>query len=697
MADDESTFRRLGLVRPEDFLLHLPLRYEDETRLVPIALVSDGSLAQVEGVVVRSEVRRQGRRMLTVVIADDSGEMTLRFLTFREPQAAQLRTGTRLRAFGDVRRGLVGAEIVHPRYRFVRDDTPLPDHLTPVYPTAAGISQYRLRQAVLAAVDSLQWPDTVTAAQLKAVGLEALPSIAEALQTLHRPKRLDGPVLDDPALEVPAHHDPGHDDPGHRDAARNDPALDAAWRRVRFEEMLAQQLSLRRSRRIRASRTAHPLTDVSRATALAAQLPFKLTAAQQRVWAEIRQDLARAQPMNRLLQGDVGSGKTVVAALAALQAVGSGHQAALMAPTEILARQHHDKLAGWLPSVGVRMGWLVGALTPAAKRKVKASIAAGEIDFVVGTHALIEDTAVFDRLALAIVDEQHRFGVGQRLALRSRGDGTLAHQLMMSATPIPRTLAMTAFADLDVSVIDELPPGRQPVRTRLLRDDRRDEVIARVRDAAGAGRQAYWICPLVEESESLDLQNAVATFEALQAELTELRVALVHGRMTADEKATTMAAFAAREVDLLVSTTVIEVGVDVPNATLMVIEHAERFGLSQLHQLRGRVGRGEGSSTCVLLYRHPVSQVAAERLRTIYETEDGFEIARRDLKLRGPGDFLGARQSGVLMLRFADLERDADLVEAARQTADAMLAADESAVLEHLRRWLGADEAFLAA
>lgn len=667
MAESGSNFARLGLIRPEDFALHLPLRYEDETRLVPIAAVTDGGPTQVEGEVVDSEVRRHGRRMLTVTLADDSGEITLRFLSFREPQAAQFRRGTRIRAIGDVRRGLVGAEMVHPRYRFVRDGEGLPDHLTPIYPTAAGISPYRLRQAVLAAVDALDWPDTVAAARLADVGLAGLPPILSALKTLHRPRRLD------------------------------DEAFETAWQRVRFEELLAQQLSLRRSRAIRARRSAHPLGVASRAEALVTALPFRLTAAQQRAWLEISADLAQPRPMNRLLQGDVGSGKTVVAALAALQAVGSGRQVALMAPTEILARQHLDKLAVWLEPMGIRVGWLVGALTPATKRRTRASIAAGEIDFVVGTHALIEDTAVFDRLALAIVDEQHRFGVAQRLALRSREDGTLAHQLMMSATPIPRTLAMTAYADLDVSVIDELPPGRQPVRTRLMRDERRDQVIDRVRKLVAEGRQAYWICPLVEESESLDLQNAVATFDALQAELTGLRVALVHGRMAADEKAATMTAFSRHEVDLLVSTTVVEVGVDVPNATLMVIEHAERFGLSQLHQLRGRVGRGEGSSTCVLLYRSPVSAAAAERLRTIYETEDGFEIARRDLKLRGPGDFLGARQSGVLMLRFADLERDTGLIEAARQVADAMVAGDAAVVDEHLRRWLGADEAFLAA
>lgn len=667
MADARTNFARLGLIRPEDFALHLPLRYEDETRLVPIAALLDGSVAQVQGEVVRSELSRQGRRRLSVTLADDSGELTLRFLNFREPQAAQLRVGTHLRAIGDVRRGLIGAEMVHPRYRFVRAGEPLPEHLTPVYPTAAGISQYRLREAVLGALDALVWPETVTASQLAAVGLAGLPSIAEALNRLHRPRSLD------------------------------EPALDAAWRRVRFEELLAQQLSLRRSRQIRAARIAIALTQGAGAEALIAGLPFQLTGAQQRVWQEIRSDLVRTEPMNRLLQGDVGSGKTVVAALAAMQAVGSGQQAALMAPTEILARQHYLKLSAWLQPMGVRIGWLVGALTPAAKRKVRQQLAAGELDFVVGTHALIEDSAVFDRLALAIVDEQHRFGVAQRLALRSREDGTLAHQLMMSATPIPRTLAMTAYADLDVSVIDELPAGRTPIRTRLLRDDRREEVIERVRALVAEGRQAYWICPLVEESESLDLQNAVATSEALQAELSDLRVTLIHGRMAADEKATIMAAFAAREIDLLVSTTVVEVGVDVPNATLMVIEHAERFGLSQLHQLRGRVGRGEGASTCVLLYRHPVSRLAAERLRIIYDSNDGFEIARRDLSLRGPGDFLGARQSGVLMLRFADLERDADLVDAARATADAMLAGDEAVVLEHLRRWLGADEAFLAA
>ncbi len=663
----DRAFARLGLLRPEDLLLHLPLRYEDETRLDAIGTLRDGQTAQIEGKVVRRDLRRHGRRMLTVVVADDSGEATLRFLHFRDPQAAQFASGNRVRAIGDVRRGLVGAEMVHPRYRLVRDGTPLPDRLTPVYPTAAGIAQYKLRAAVLDALARLRWSDTVPPDLLADVGLAEFPAMAAALDRIHRPERAD------------------------------DPLLEPAWRRVRFEELLAQQLSLRRSRRVRATQVAHPLPDGARAESLVKALPFRLTAAQRRVWKEIRDDLGRSQPMNRLLQGDVGSGKTVVAALAALQAVGSGRQAALMAPTEILARQHLDKLAPWLEPTGVRIGWLVGALTPAAKRKARATIAAGEVDFVVGTHALIEDAVVFDRLALAIVDEQHRFGVAQRLALRSRGDGTLAHQLMMSATPIPRTLAMTAYADLDVSVIDELPPGRQPVRTRLVLDDRRDEVVDRVRTLAADGGQAYWICPLVEESETLDLQNAVATFEQLQGALAGLRVALIHGRQPADEKSATMAAFGAGEIDLLVATTVIEVGVDVPNATLMVIEHADRFGLSQLHQLRGRVGRGAGSSTCVLLYRKPVSPTAAERLKTLYDTDDGFEIARRDLKLRGPGEFLGARQSGALMLRFADLERDVDLIEAARATADAMLTSHPEAVREHLRRWLGADEAFLAA
>jgi ATP-dependent DNA helicase RecG len=428
-----------------------------------------------------------------------------------------------------------------------------------------------------------------------------------------------------------------------------------------------------------------------------ASLPFRVTGAQQRAWSEVSRDLRGNEPMNRLLQGDVGSGKTVIAALAAMQAVGSGRQAALMAPTEILAEQHYRKLLAWLEPLDVRVAWLAGSLSAAAKKRVRAAAAQGEVDLLVGTHALVEDSVELPALGLAIVDEQHRFGVAQRLALRATRGDVLPHQLMMSATPIPRTLAMSYYADLDVSVIDELPPGRTPVVTKLVTEGRRAEVVERVRTAVSAGRQAYWVCPLIEESEALELQTAMDTHAALSAELEGLSVGLVHGRLPAAEKAATMAAFIAGEVQVLVATTVIEVGVDVPNASFMVIEHAERFGLAQLHQLRGRVGRGTTESVCVLLYRTPLSPLARERLRTMYETTDGFEIARRDLQLRGPGEFLGARQSGLSLLRFADLERDEDLVEAARTEAAEMLEGPPERVDAHLARWLSGREEFLKA
>jgi ATP-dependent DNA helicase RecG len=440
-----------------------------------------------------------------------------------------------------------------------------------------------------------------------------------------------------------------------------------------------------------------PLPDQAQTQRLLAALPFALTGAQQRAWHEISRDLAGSEPMNRLLQGDVGSGKTVVAALAAMQAIGSGRQAALMAPTEILAEQHFRKLGSWLEPLGVRVAWLSGSLTASAKKKVRALAAAGEVDLLVGTHALVEESVELPTLGLAIVDEQHRFGVAQRLALRATRGDALPHQLMMSATPIPRTLAMSYYADLDVSVIDELPPGRTPVITKLVTQSRHAEVVERVRAAVAQGRQVYWVCPLIEESETLDLQTAIDAFESLSAELADLRVGLIHGRLPVAEKAAAMDAFVRGEIDLLVATTVIEVGVDVPNASLMVIEHAERFGLSQLHQLRGRVGRGSAQSVCVLLYRPPLSANARERLKTMYETTDGFEVARRDLLLRGPGEFLGARQSGLALLRFADLERDADLVDEARIEADAMLAGPPRRVDAHLARWLAGREEFLKA
>ncbi len=672
---DAARFARLGLRVASDFVLHLPIRYEDRTRIVPIAAARDGRPAQVEGVVVRSEIVMRPRRMLRVELRDDSASVSLRFFHFYGSQAKLFAEGARVRAFGEVRAGLFGAEMVHPQCRVVRLGEPLPQTMTPVYPTVSGLGQARLRKAIDEALDDLDWDETVPADVVARLGL---PPVAEALRAIHRP---------DPGASLEALAD------------RSAPA----WRRVIFDELLAQQLSLARSRRARARQRAPRLADGALAARLLASLPFVPTAAQSRVWGEIAADLARAQPMNRLLQGDVGSGKTLIAALAAAQAIGSGWQAAFMAPTEILAEQHHAKLRAPLEALGVRVAWLSGSLKESGKREVRGRVAAGEIDLLIGTHALIEDSVEFARLGLAIVDEQHRFGVAQRLALRARADAggdpraVLPHQLMMSATPIPRTLAMTYYADLDVSVLDQMPPGRKPVTTRLVSAARRDEVIARVRAAAQAGRQVYWVCPLVDESETLELQTAIDTHATLERELAPLPVGLVHGRLPPSAKQEVMAAFAGGALPVLVATTVIEVGVDVPNASLLIVEHAERFGLSQLHQLRGRVGRGSSESVCVLLYREPLSPAARERLKTMYETSDGFEIARRDLQQRGPGEFLGARQSGDALLRFADLERDSELVEAARETARCMLAESPAQVETHLRRWLGSREEFLKA
>ena len=666
---DLGKFARLGIRTEADLLLHLPLRYEDETRIVAIADVSPGETAQVAGEVCSNEIVARPRRMLQVELDDGSGRIGLRFLNFYGSQVAQLAVGRRLRAMGEVRGGLFGLEMVHPRYRMLGGADRLPATLTPVYPTVAGIGQSDLRRSILEALARTDWADTLRPGCAERLGL---PALMPSLRLLHQPP---------PDTPLSAIEDRSH----------------PACRRLAFEELLAQQLSLKRARAARAGQRAVPLPDHAQTQRLLAALPFALTGAQQRAWHEISRDLAGSEPMNRLLQGDVGSGKTVVAALAAMQAIGSGRQAALMAPTEILAEQHFRKLGPWLEPLGVRVAWLSGSLTASAKKKVRAVAAAGEVDLLVGTHALVEDSVELPTLGLAIVDEQHRFGVAQRLALRATRGDALPHQLMMSATPIPRTLAMSYYADLDVSVIDELPPGRTPVITKLVTQSRHAEVVERVRTAVALGRQVYWVCPLIEESETLDLQTAIDAFESLSAELAELRVGLIHGRLPAAEKAATMDAFVRGEIDLLVATTVIEVGVDVPNASLMVIEHAERFGLSQLHQLRGRVGRGSAQSVCVLLYRPPLSANARERLKTMYETTDGFEVARRDLQLRGPGEFLGARQSGLALLRFADLDRDADLVDAARIEADAMLAGPPQPVDAHLARWLAGREEFLKA
>ena len=738
---DSGRFARLGLHRAIDFALHLPLRYDDLTRVTSLRRLVPGVAVQVRGVVSSTDhadgqsaqsrdggmlglshsnrtgpggYRRggvsarggRGASQLTVRLADGEGEIALRFLHAQPWMRALLAPGRQVLAFGTVRGGLFGLEIVHPTVRADEEGAALPDRLTPVYPTVAGIGQPALRLAIRTALREADLGETLPAQALKTLGL---PEFANALQSLHAPLPADlvmrsGPPAGSPPRVPPAArssrvprtdgqdtHDPIDDD-------RSSPP----WRRIILDELVAQQLALARARAERDQVRAMPLRDDRMERRLLDALPFRLTAAQQRVVAEIGQDLGASRAMHRLLQGDVGSGKTVVAALAAARAIGSGWQVALMAPTEILAEQHWRKLGPWLEPLGVRVAWLTGSLRGAEKRAARAAIAAGEVDLAIGTHALVEETTAFPRLGLAIVDEQHRFGVAQRLALlgAEQGAKTLtsaaaarpaqrAHLLMMSATPIPRTLAMSYCADLDLSVIDELPPGRSPVVTRVIDAGRRAELAQRIRQAVADGRQAYWVCPLVEESETLDLQNASETHLWLGEQLPGLRMGLVHGRLSAAEKAKVMAEFQAGEIDVLVSTTVIEVGVDVPNASLMVIEHAERFGLAQLHQLRGRVGRGAAASACVLVATYPLSAVARERLAIIRDSQDGFEIARRDLQLRGPGEFLGARQSGVPMLRFADLERDVELLEVARQISREMLVHDATAVDRHLERWVG--------
>ncbi|WP_306605562.1 ATP-dependent DNA helicase RecG [Azonexus sp.] len=656
---------KLGLYNEADLLVHLPLRYEDETRITSLNRVFTGEPVQIEVVVLSNEVQYQPRRQMVVRAADEYGEITLRFFSFYPSQQAVLGVGSRIRAFGEVRGGFFGLEMVHPRFHQVTENQPLPVEMTPIYPSTAGLANSALQKLIARALVDGDLSETlpeVVRLRLK------LPGLARSLHFLHKPP---------PDADLDTLH------------ARNHPA----WRRVKFDEVLAQQLSLRRAYLARREQGAPVLVAKDNLGArLLDSLPFGLTGAQLRAMAEIAGDLAQPYPMQRLLQGDVGAGKTIVAALAACQAISAGWQAAFMAPTEILAEQHYLKLKDWLAPLGVKVAWLSGSLKSKAKREQLAATAA-DAQLVIGTHALIQDGVDFARLGLAIIDEQHRFGVAQRLALRNKGNNP--HQLMMSATPIPRTLAMSYYADLDVTVLDELPPGRTPIKTRLVADNRRQDVVGFVKKHVEEGRQAYWVCPLIEESEALQLQTAQDTYAALLVDLPELTAGLVHGRLKADEKQAVMAAFAAGEIDVLVATTVIEVGVDVPNASLMVIEHAERFGLSQLHQLRGRVGRGQYESSCVLIYAGPLGEIARQRLKIIFENTDGFEIARQDLQIRGPGEFVGARQSGVPLLRYADLEMDADLVEMAREVAEEMLTEHPALAEKHLQRWLGAREELL--
>lgn len=651
--------------------MHLPLRYEDETRITPIAQLIAGNETQVEAEVIAADVVYRGRRQLRVTVRDDTGQLMLRFLNFYTSQIRQMAVGRRLRIFGLARGGLAGDEMIHPRVRAGDMSNPLPHALTPVYPSPEGVPQSWLRKRIDRALRDVDIEELLPAGMR---ARQQLAGLKLSIERLHRP-------------------------PPDADALALEQRTDLAWRRLMFDELLAQQLALRAAREARADRRAHPLvTTGSISSQLLAQLPFSLTSAQQRVWSEIERGLAGNQPMHRLLQGDVGSGKTVIAALAAARAIENGFQAALMAPTEILAEQHFRKVAEWLTPLGVQIEWLAGRLTLAAKRAAQEAIANGRAQLIVGTHALIQEAVAFTRLGLAIVDEQHRFGVAQRLALRGGAEQDHApHLLMLSATPIPRTLAMSYLADLDVSVIDELPPGRKPVVTKLISTRRREEVMQRIRDDVAAGRQSYWVCPLIESSEVVEVAAATETFEHIVEMLPELRIGLLHGQLPPARKTEIMQRFVQRELDLLVATTVIEVGVDVPNATLMVIEHAERFGLAQLHQLRGRVGRGGDQSFCLLLFEEPLSELARERLKVIYETSDGFEVARRDLMMRGPGEFLGARQSGMPLLRFADLQRDAELVEQARTAAIELLADDPGAARQHVKRWYASSNEFLTA
>ena len=721
LSAPQKALRKLGLVRPIDLALHLPLRYEDETRIVRLRDARDGDTVQIEGEVTHQEVTFRPRRQLLVSLNDGTDTVVLRFFNFYPSQQKQMAVGTRIRARGELRGGFAGLTMMHPTVRAAGGA--LPQALTPVYPTVAQLPQPYLRKAVLAGLAQADLSETVPPEVLSEIGHLRLWDLRKSLSFLHQPTH------DVSLAQLEDHSHP-------------------AWQRLKAEELLAQQLSQLEARRAREHLRA-PVLRAERGGVheqLLAVLPFQLTGAQRRVGEEIARDLGRVQPMHRLLQGDVGSGKTVVAALAACIAIDAGWQCALMAPTEILAEQHFAKLVDWLAPLlqarGQRVAWLTGSQKKKARGEMLAAIASGEAALVVGTHAVIQEQVKFQKLGLAIIDEQHRFGVAQRLALRQkltdaggalllppagegRGEGkaslasgqpltpalspegrgrqmaTEPHLLMMSATPIPRTLAMSYYADLDVSTLDELPPGRTPVVTKLVAEHRRGEVIERIRGQIAEGRQVYWVCPLIEESEALDLRNATETHAELSEALPGQMIGLLHSRMPVAEKKAVMALFTSGAMPVLVSTTVIEVGVDVPNASLMVIEHAERFGLSQLHQLRGRVGRGAAASACVLLYSAPdggrLGETARARLKAMAETSDGFEIARRDLEIRGPGEFLGARQSGAALLRFADLAEDSTLLQWARGAAPRMLDQHAEMARRHVDRWLGTKSDYLKA
>lgn len=668
---------RMGLINDWDFVLHLPLRYEDETRITRICDLKAGDWAQIQGTVISS--RTQGGRFMQLIasVSDGTANIEIRFLHFYPKMRERFKSGTLLRLSGQVQQQPVqfggGLQMLHPKIKDpITDTSELPSTLTPVYPAGEHITQTWLRKRIDRAMLDVDLTDIVPASFTQSL---SLPTLRDALKSLHHPS---------PGADYEAYSE------------RRTPE----WRRLKFDELLAQQLTLRYAREVKSELQAPRLlgTHGNLREKLTASLPFSLTGAQKRVLVEIYTDLAQNAPMNRLVQGDVGCGKTIVAALSALQAVDSGYQAALMAPTEILAEQHYLKLKPLLEPLGVKVVLLTGSLRTKEKVLRQDMVASGQSQVVIGTHALIQDAVKFHKLGLAIVDEQHRFGVEQRLKLRNAvQEGTLPHLLMLSATPIPRTLAMSYLADIDVSVIDELPPGRTPIVTTLISMDRTAEVTSAVQRAVSSGSQVYWVCPLIEDSEKSDLTAATLRRDALQQELPGCRVALVHGAMSAEEKQSIMNAFSSGEVDILVATTVIEVGVDVPNASVMIIEHAERFGLSQLHQLRGRVGRGSKKSFCLLLYAPNLSEVGKERLSVIRSSTDGFEIARQDLRLRGPGEFMGAKQSGAPLLRFADLDTDVELLDAARQAAQTWLTTDPKSALQHARRWFAGSGNFLQA
>ncbi|MCV2402086.1 ATP-dependent DNA helicase RecG [Marinomonas sp. C2222] len=666
---------KLHLHTVQDLLFHLPIRYQDRTRVVPIGQLRFGDEAVIEGQVTGSEIKMGKRRSLLCRIKDHTGTLNLRFFHFSAAQKKQFQSGKRIRCFGEIRRGSTGFEIYHPEYKVIGDDEAHEDsaQLTPIYPLTEGLTQTKIRQLCEQALERLtpynlkEWlPESIRAEF-------SLPPLADAIHFLHHPER-------DANLDtLKAGHHP-------------------AQYRLSFEELMAHQLSLIGKRLHAKKDVAITVSEAGcLSNALLNNLPFSPTGAQQRVFQEILADLNTGHPMLRLVQGDVGSGKTLVAALAAASVVQAGYQVAIMAPTEILAEQHYINFSQWFEPLGLKVAWMIGKLKGKQRETELASIASGEAQIIVGTHALFQDTVEFDRLALAIVDEQHRFGVHQRMALREKGmkHGFQPHQLIMTATPIPRTLAMSAYADLDCSIIDELPPGRTPINTVVVSDQRRQEVIERVKNSCEQGKQAYWVCTLIEESEALQCQAAEDTAILLQEQLEGLSIGLVHGRLKAQEKADIMARFKAGEIQLLVATTVIEVGVDVPNSSLMVIENPERLGLAQLHQLRGRVGRGETASYCVLLYKSPLGQQGKERLSTMRETNDGFKIAEKDLELRGPGELLGTRQTGLWEFKVADLQRDKNLLEDVQRAATLLHAHYPDAVSPLLSRWLPNHDQYL--